>query len=163
MWFVWRDSGNYWLTLTIFNLTSIYPNSGYNVKRNNTFFQCSLCIWDAASKFLLPGTSDVTSFRRYYKLFTPRLSPHTPGEPAMFVLKGFSGFSWPKAPHYWKLCYIKLKKRSDVTDNNLGDPASTVFWWCNASWYMQALWERLWEQENSENSAFSVNKHKLRN
>ncbi len=38
-------------------------------------------------------------------------------------------------------------------DNNLG----AAFLWCNASWYMQALQERLCEQDNSENSAFSVN------
>ncbi len=66
-------------TLPIFNCISVYPNKGYNVKPNNTFFRYSLRFYDVASKSLvLPGASDVTGSRKNYKLFTPRLSPHTP-------------------------------------------------------------------------------------
>ncbi len=55
---------------------------------------------------------------------------------AIFVLRWILGSGAPKIPHYWKLRNIKLKKCSDTTDNNLGDPASTDSLWCNASWYM---------------------------
>ncbi len=51
------------------------------------FFQCSLCLWDAASKSLvLSGTGDVTGSRKNYKLFAPHLSPHTLGDqvPCLF-------------------------------------------------------------------------------
>ncbi len=55
-------------------------------------FQYSLCPWGAAAKSLVfRGTSDITGFRKNYKLFTPRLSPHTP-----FVLRGFSDSGGPK-------------------------------------------------------------------
>ncbi len=107
----------------------------------------------------LPGTSDVTGSRKNHKLFSPHLSSCTPGEPALCLfLRGFLASCRPGTPQYWQLHNIKYKNSSDVTDKNLGDPASAaVFWWCNAFWYMKAIQDCLFEQDSSEKSSFYVN------
>ncbi len=62
---------------------------GIQCETHQYFFQCSLCLWDAASKSL------VLPRMKNYKMFTPRLSPLTPGEPAPCFILGSGG---PKPP-----------------------------------------------------------------
>ncbi len=89
------------------------------MKSDNTFFQCSLCLWDEASiSLVLPGTTDVTGSRRKYKLFTPHLSLRRMAS-TVFFWEDFLALG-DKKPLVFEN-YPILNKRNVLTDNNLGD------------------------------------------
>ncbi len=97
-----------------------------------------------------------------YKLFNPRLSPHTAVEPApCWFWENFLALADQKSlviENYAILNKRNIPLQQITTFEKSRSRESAVFSWCNASWYMKALQGRLCEQDYSENSVFSVNK-----
>ncbi len=124
------------------------------------FFKCSLWLWDAASISTAPlGTQWHRWFQEELQTVNPSPFPlHSRWASSMFVLRGFSGFGRS----------VTLVIESCATLNKRNIPMQwittletwqvLVYLWCNASSHMQALQEQLCEQDNSENSAFSVHR-----